>query len=110
ADLRAYLAPRLQAMGYEGFAVLGPSLRVVASDLDAVVGLSVGPTRRAFYLRTLAGQASVTVPFRSHLLLPDDQGQLRAERPTMAAVAPVRDAQGRAVAVLTLRIRPEREF
>jgi hypothetical protein len=110
ATLRAYLAPRLQAMGYEGFVLVAASLRVVASDYDAVIGMSVGDSRRAFYVHALEGRPSVSTPFRSRLLLPDAQGQPRTGLPSMVVVAPVRDGQGKAIAVLTLRIRPEREF
>src|SRR5205085_6743438 len=58
----------------------------------------------------MAGKALVTKPYRSPLLLADEKGELRASLPTMFTIAPLRDDQGKPIAALGLRIRPEDQF
>ena len=58
----------------------------------------------------LAGNSLVSRPFPSVALLPDADGHLRAGVPTMFAAAPIRATDGRIVALLGLRIVPEKDF
>ncbi len=52
----------------------------------------------------------ISKPFPSAFLLPDEHGELRANLPTMFAIAPFRDDEGRGFAAFGLRIRPEEQF
>jgi hypothetical protein len=110
ADLRAYLAPRMKTLGYADFFLVSPSSRVLASRQDAAVGKPLTGYRQEFFLKVFKGQPSVSLPFRSPLLLPDENGDLKAGLPSMFAAAPLRDAMGKPIAVLGMRIRPEGKF
>jgi len=110
AALRARLGPRLPALGYHGFFVVAPAGVIVAAEQDMPVGKALTGYRQEFYQGVLAGKASVSKPFRSPMLQADERGELRAELPTMFAAAPLRDGEGKVIAALGLRIRPEDQF
>lgn len=110
ASIRDHLRERLKKLGYVGFAMVGPDSMVVAGDLDAQVGIKLEGHRKQFYDTVFAGTSAVGKPFRSRFLLADRDGQLRPNLPTMFAGALIRDAAGRPVASLGLRIRPEDQF
>ena len=109
-DLRAYLVPRLKTLGYDDFFVVSPAPRVLASSLDSTLGKPIDGYRKEFYQKVLTGGASVSKPYRSPLLLADRKGELKAGLPTMSVAAPILDENGKALAVLALRIRPEESF
>ncbi|HWI58299.1 MAG TPA: serine/threonine protein kinase [Bacillota bacterium] len=108
--LRAQLQPVVQGHGFAGYAVLDTNLVVIASERDPLLGVKSPPGYAEHLQRCLAGEAIVTQPFTSLALLPDAAGNLRAGVPTMFAAAPIHSAGGEAVAVLALRIVPERDF
>ena len=60
--------------------------------------------------KVLAGNACVTAPFASRLMIPDAQGVSRAGVPVILVLAPLRDAQQRVIAAIGLRLPPERGF
>jgi hypothetical protein len=70
----------------------------------------VGDVRQAFYNKVLHCGPSVSVPYRSKLLLPDEKGELKSGLPTMLAATRVTDDKNKPIAVLALRLRPEAEF
>ncbi len=109
-ELRDYIGPRLKIFGYVDFFVVSPSAHVLASAQDAAVGMTLQPERAEFARQVLQQGASVCRPFRSSMMLPDEQGQLRAGLPTMFTAAPITDEQGKPLASLSLRIRPEGKF
>ena len=109
-SLRARLKPRLASTHHVGYFVVSPQGVVVAADQDAPVGKQLAGYRQEIYARALAGKSLVSKPFPSPLLLPDAQGELRTNLPTMFTIAPLRDGTGRGVAALGLRIRPEEQF
>ncbi len=111
AELRRELAPALEAHDWNGFIVVSPQLKVVASYRNDAVGLSLPDEQTSAMVRSvLAGKATVSHPMKSPIVLPDAQGQLRAGVPTMFALAPIRNADMQPVAVLGVRIRPEQAF
>lgn len=110
ADLRAQLNPWLDHRDFNGFVVLDPQCRVIASRRDQIIGLTAPPGYFEQFSNCLAGQSVVTKPFASVTILPDAQGGLKVGVPTMFAAAPVKSADGRAIAVLGLRIAPELDF
>jgi hypothetical protein len=110
AELRDYVGPRLKIFGYVDFFVVSPSARVLATGQDTAVGMTLDGYRAEFAGDVLRRGASVSRPFRSPMLLADEAGRLRAGLPTMLTAAAITDAQGKPVASLGLRIRPEGKF
>ncbi|HEU4386221.1 MAG TPA: serine/threonine protein kinase [Blastocatellia bacterium] len=108
AELRTYLIPRLQIYNYAGFFVVTRSGGVAAADQDAAVGKVLNGYQAEFFKGIAGtGQASVSIPFRSIVLLADARGELKAGLPTMFAAAPLTDDNGVPIGALGLRIRPE---
>lgn len=58
----------------------------------------------------MSGKATVSRPFPSVSMLPDEWGNMSTGVPTMFAAAPFRDDEGKIVAVVALRIRPDQDF
>lgn len=110
AELRAFLGPRMKLFGYTDFFVFSPSRKVIASSQDATIGAILSGYRGDLVGKALQKGSLVSRPFRSPFLYPDEKGELRADRPTIVAGAPVLDDRGHAQAVLSFRIRPEAEF
>jgi eukaryotic-like serine/threonine-protein kinase len=108
--LRSRLKTKLKLAGYVGFLVVGPSGVVLAADQDAPVGKSFGGYRKDIFIDAIADKTLVSRPFRSAMLLTNEQGELRANLPTMFVVGPLRDETGKPIAALGLRIRPEDHF
>ena len=110
AELRARLKPALDRHSFDGFVVLNTNFLVLASERDQVVGLQTPSGFAERLASCLGGHSLVTQPFLSLLPLPDDAGNLRSGVPTMFAVAPVRSAEGKVIALLGLRISPDEDF
>jgi hypothetical protein len=108
--LRAHLDAKLKRYGYTGFFLVSAAGTVVASDQDVAVGKGFNGYRQEFFARVIAGRPAVSKPYRSPLLLTDENGELRAHVPTMFVASAVRDESGRPIAALGLRIRPDGEF
>lgn len=108
--MRTRLGGRLRQYGYTGFFLVSPTGVVLAAEQDIPVGKALGGYRQEFFDRVMEHGPSVSKPYRSPLLLADEQGELKAQLPTMFAAAPVSNESGKPLAVLGLRIRPEEEF
>jgi len=110
-SLRKQLQPGLQAHHYEGFVVLDRMRTVLASDQPSLVGeVYEADELERLVERVFEGETVVTTPFPSQAILRDVHGRMRAGVPTMWVLAPIRDPSFQSVAILGLRIRPEREF
>ena len=110
-SIRKQLQPALTAHHYEGFAILDRNRVVLACDQMALVGESYSASEVDRLMeRLLAGETLVTTPFPSQAVLRDERGVMRAGVPTMWVLSPVRDQSFQPVAILGLRIRPDREF
>ncbi|MDB6053069.1 MAG: Serine/threonine protein kinaserelated protein, partial [Verrucomicrobiales bacterium] len=109
-ELRAHLKPVLDRRGFNGFVVLDTHFLVIASMSDQLVGMLKPPGYLEQMQPCLTGTSVVTRPFPSISLLPDEQGQLRAAVPTMFAVTPIRSLEGVIIAILALRIEPDKDF
>ncbi len=101
--------PAMSAHDFVGFGLADKQLRVIASDTPALVG-QVVPQYEDFLTRTLAGKPTVCPPYPSAGVVKDKMGRLRTGSPTMFVSAPIRDDNFQVVAVLAMRIRPEKEF
>ncbi len=109
-ELRTHLKPILERRGFSGFLVLDTNYLVIASMRDQLVGMQRPPGTAEALASCLAGNSLVTRPFPSLAMLPDQQGNLRAGVPTMFAAAPIRSADGQVIAILGLRIEPDKDF
>ncbi len=108
--LRSYLQPKIDICGYVGFFIVSPQGVVLAAEQDTAIGKTLVGYRREVFDKAIAGDSAVSKPFPSILLLPDANGQMRANLPAMYAAAPIHDRTGRPIAALGLRIRPEGQF
>jgi len=108
--LRAYLKPILDRRGFTGIVVLDTNFTVIAAMRDQLIGMQRPPGNAEVLASCLAGHSLVTQPFPSIQMLPDKQGNLRAGVPTMFAAAPIRSTNGQVIAVLGLRIEPDKDF
>lgn len=110
-SLRTRLKKPIQEGGFVGYLVVSPAGVVVAADQDVAVGNQLQGYRLEFCERVLRSkQSAVSLPFRNPLLLPDENGELRANFQSMFAAVPLLDDKGKPLAILGLRIRPEAEF
>jgi predicted Ser/Thr protein kinase len=110
AALRSRLAPRLSRFGYVGYCLVSPAGVILAADQDAPIGKTLTGYRKEFFDGVLSGKPAVSRPFPAMVLLPDKHGELQANLPTMFAAAPVRGAKDELMAVLALRISPDKDF
>ena len=109
ARIAKELEPGMSAHDFVGFVVADKQLRIAAATTIDLIGRTV-PQYENFLTRTLTGKPSVSAPFPSVVILKDAMGRVRTGAPTMFVCAPVRDDNLQVVAVLALRIRPEKEF
>ncbi|XZE18475.1 serine/threonine protein kinase [Pirellulaceae bacterium SH449] len=104
------LLPGMAAHNFAGFIVVDREQRIIASHTREIVGQAVTQYTSVASKIFSAGKPTVTPPFPSAVLLRDQEGRMRAEVPTMFALAPIRNSDFQPIAVLGMRIRPEREF
>lgn len=109
--LRDELRATMETRGYMGFVVISPEGVVVGSGRNDNLGAAANLADVEHVVqRALRGEAVVSRPFPSQVMLLDRHGVQRAGVPTMFALAPIRDSSGVVLAVLGLRISPEQEF
>ena len=108
--VRAQLDPWLDHRGFSGFVVLDTNCLVLAARHDQMIGMGSPPGYAEQFAVSLAGQSCLTKPFASVSLLPDAQGTMRVGVPTMFVAAPIKSAAGNVIAVLGLRIDPDKDF
>jgi eukaryotic-like serine/threonine-protein kinase len=107
--LEKELEPAMSAHDFVGFVLADKQLKVIAADTPDMLG-KVVPQYESFLTRTLTGKPTVCAPYPSAGVVKDKMGRLRTGSPTMFVCAPVRDDNFQVVAVLAMRIRPEKEF
>ncbi len=109
--LRERLQPLLDAMGYQGFFIIGPGNINLSSTRDENICVTNLLAMQGDILDKMwGGEAALSLPRRSDVPLPDSRGHLRAGLPTMFAGAPIHDGDGRVMALLTFRINPAEDF
>ncbi|WP_047816072.1 serine/threonine protein kinase [Rhodopirellula islandica] len=109
-ELAAELGPAMSAHDFDSYLLVDKSKRIVSATHAALVGEQGISEYESFLDRALAGEAFVSPPFPSVVMMKDTDGQSRMGVPTMYVCAPVRDPSFQVVGVLALQIRPEREF
>ncbi len=110
AQLATELAAAMAAHDYVGYIVANKTKRIVSSSHAALIGEQDIPEYEAFLDRALDGDAIVSPPFPSVVMLKSGDGRNRMGVPTMYVCAPIRDASFQIIGVLGMQIRPEREF
>ncbi len=108
--LRENLGNACKKYGFIEFVVLDPTGYQVGALFDPVVGQRKLIERSDFFYRSLQGDTVVSHPFPGEIDLPDSEGVLKPNRPTMFASTPIRNNAGDTVGVLAFRVRPEVDF
>ena len=85
--IRARMADRLKQYGFVGFVIIGPKGTVLAADQDPAISQTLAGERKQFVESVMGGQSTVSKPYRSPLLLPNEKGDLQANLPSMFAGA-----------------------
>jgi tRNA A-37 threonylcarbamoyl transferase component Bud32 len=104
-SLRLQLQPLLEAQDYLEYVVVSPDKRILAATDPRMVGLKTARPYDLFLNKALDGQLAASRPF-ARQANPNQQ----AEGPTMFVAAPVKSTNGVIIAVLCLRMKPEKEF
>lgn len=104
------LAPSLRAQDYNGFVLLDREGKVVMASEKDLIGRERVPAFGDFVNRVFEGDSTVSLPFPSVAVLPDGPNNSKTGMPTMFVAAPVRDNNFQVVAILAMRINPEKEF
>ena len=97
--------------GYLGFFLITPDGMSIASSRDSNVGtVNLMIQKKQFFNEVFSGKASFTLPMKSDVPLPDKNGRLVADYPTMFVAAPIKNGDGKIIAMLTLRVNPTERF
>ena len=99
----------MSAHEFAGYVVADKQQQIVAAFTTQLVGQTF-PQFDSFFSRVLEGQPTISPPVASVVMLKDRSGRLRSGVPTMFVGAPVRDDNLQVVAVLAMRVQPEKEF
>lgn len=111
AEIRNWLRPGYSGKGRQGFFIIGPGNIGLASSRDINIGVpNLLIAQENIIQRMWSGQTAVSLPQRSVVPLPAENGILREGQPTMFVGAPIRDESGSVMAILTFRINPREDF
>ncbi len=112
ADVRDLLTVENKKRGYYGFFIISPDRISIASMRDGNVGTVnlIQKHRKTFLDRVFKGEAVLIPPIETDVPLRNQSGGTGAKAPTMFFAAPLRNASGKVVAVLTMRVDPSRDF
>jgi len=111
-EIRSWLRPVLQAKRYQGFFIIAPDDSSLGSARDSNIGTPnlLVRKRRHELARLWRGETVITSPQISDVALPDSDGSLREDQPTMFVGAPIRDRTGAVIAALSFRLDPGQDF
>ncbi|MFT6327856.1 MAG: diguanylate cyclase (GGDEF)-like protein/PAS domain S-box-containing protein [Crocinitomicaceae bacterium] len=105
--LRNYLKPVLSGYELRGFFIISRANLNLASTRDNNTGITNLTIRKTeFNRRVWDGETLISSPQESDVPLKDQQGKLIEHYPTMFVGSPIRNSQGKIIAILTLRIDP----
>jgi len=110
AKLKKLLTPLLAKYRYTGFMVATPQGFIIGADTESALGKQMTAERTQFFASVAEHGVRISKPMKSIVLLPDRDGELRAGVPAMFAAAPIQGPEGRPIAVLAFRFRPEDDF
>jgi len=109
-ELRSVLEPWVEAHDLQGFAIINQERRILAADRDELVGNETLAKDVDFINAVFDDKTAVSHPFKSAIMLNDDDGVARAGVPTMFVGAPIYNEKDEVIAALCLRIPPEKDF
>ncbi len=109
-ELRQEFESELEHLNYLDIGLFSLEGRVLASARDEPIGRADLPIQKSALEAVRQGKATVTRPFESVFVRKDKSGELKSGLPTMLAMAPVNNADGKPIAALSLLIRPEVNF
>jgi hypothetical protein len=104
------LGPAMTSHGYIGFKVMDRKKIVVAASESDLIGTQAPAANLAGIAKSLDGETYLAAPTASVAALKVGDDVARTGVPTMFVDAPVRDDNLQVVAVLGLRIQPDRDF
>ena len=110
--LRTLLAPRLDRINAKGMFIIAPDRVSIASMRDTNLGTVnlIARQRSGLMDQVFAGETVFIPPIVSDAPLRDHNGQMVARAPIMFYAAPLQNANGDVIAVLTLRFDPAYEL
>lgn len=109
-ELSRQLAPAMDSHHYVGYAVFNRSQRILDAAHAAIIGQERIPEYAPVVRACLDGKTSISPPFASVVMLPDEDGVPRSGVPTMLVCTPIRDEAFQVIGALGFRIAPERDF
>jgi PAS domain S-box-containing protein len=109
--LRADMDLELRAFGYRGYFVIGKDNINLASSRDGNVGHVNLLTRQTGFLnRVWAGETLISLPLVSDVPLRGAGGEFIKNLATMFVASPVKDPDGKVIAILAFRLDPNENF
>jgi hypothetical protein len=108
--LRETLQAPVQALGFEGALVFSVEGVMLAGDHPELVGVRIADPTDELFGRVVAGESLVSRPEFPRLILTDETGAPLPQTPIMYAGTPIRGPSGEVLAVLGLRIDPDKDF
>lgn len=110
SELRNEFQSELEHLSYLDVGLFSLNGRVLASSRDEPIGKADLPIQKSALEKVIQGEATVTRPFESLFARRTDSGELKVGLPTMMALAPVKNSEGKPIAALALLIRPDINF
>ncbi|MCX6927518.1 MAG: protein kinase, partial [Verrucomicrobia bacterium] len=104
-NLRFHLQPLLEAQDYLDYVVVSPEKQILAETDPQRVGTRAPRPFDLFLNKALEGELAASRPFARQA-----NSSQRGEGPSMFVAAPVTATNGAIIAVLCLRMQPEKEF
>ena len=109
-ELQKVLSPALMSLNYVGYFLTDREGKIVTSSHANLVGQDGIAEYAPFLKKVIDGDATVSVPFPSVVMMKTANGQKRSGEPTMYVAAPLRDINFEVVGALAFQVRPEEEF
>jgi len=111
-SLRNYFSSKRDKHGDVGFFIINPDKINVGSMRDINLGEInlIAVQRPDVFRRALAGETVFVPPVQSDVKINSAAGSLASKSSTMFFAAPIRNTNGRVIAVLTLRFDPALDF
>src|SRR5262249_3685808 len=97
-ELETELKPWLDGFEYAGGGIADANQRIIAATSRDLIGRQSLRGYSEFLPDVLSGEAVVSHPFPSVIVLTDERDVTAAGLPTMYAAAPVKDPQGKTIA------------
>lgn len=109
--LRELLQPVYAQRNYQGYVIMDPDYRIIASLRSELLDTTSVLTQMPLFLADVfSGRSALSLPLRAEIDLVDEVGELRHGLPSMFAGAPIYDKSGAIIAALAFRLDPTQDF